>query len=207
MNSAAMRFIPTKDLDKEGYAAYAALFKPMTPRAQYKRAVFAGGCFWCMEPPFDQTKGVISVTSGYSGGKKANPTYKEVSSGGTGHYEVIEVLYDPAVVSYSQLLGVFWRQIDPLDNEGQFCDKGPHYRSGIFVSNPEERVQAEQSKAELQKSARFSKQKIVTEVMDASVFYPAEEYHQKYYQKNPIRYKYYRTSCGRDKRLEQVWGL
>lgn len=171
----------------------------------FVKATFAGGCFWCMEPPFEHLSGVISVTSGYTGGQKANPTYQEVSSGGTGHAEAVEIVYDPAKISYSRLLDVFWRNIDPIDAAGQFCDKGQHYRSAIFYHDDEQQRLAEASKLALAQSGRF-KQPIVTTIDPATTFYPAEDYHQHYSQKNPLRYKYYRYSCGRDQRLEELWG-
>jgi peptide-methionine (S)-S-oxide reductase len=168
-------------------------------------ATFAGGCFWCMEPPFDKVEGVVSTTSGYTGGTKENPTYKEVSAGETGHYEALQVRYDPSKVTYAQLLEIFWHNVDPLTADGQFCDKGPQYRAAIFVHDAEQRRLAEESKRKLVESKRFE-QPIVTEVLPAATFYPAEEYHQDYYQKNPVRYRYYRYSCGRDARLKAVWG-
>lgn len=177
---------------------------PMTSQG-FAKATFAGGCFWCMEPPFEQLPGVVSVTSGYTGGQKVNPTYPEVSSGGTGHVEAVEIVYDPVKVSYSRLLDIFWRNIDPLDAAGQFCDKGQQYRSAIFYHNDEQKRLAEASKQALEQSGRF-KQSTVTTIVPVTAFYPAEDYHQNYYQKNPVRYKYYRYSCGRDQRLEQLWG-
>jgi len=168
-------------------------------------ATFAGGCFWCMEPPYDKLEGVISTTSGYTGGHKDNPTYKEVSAGRTGHAEVVQIVYDPSKVSYETLLQVFWRNIDPTTPNRQFCDSGNQYRTGIFYHNDEQKQLAEQSRAELNKNKPF-KQAIVTEINPASTFYPAEEYHQDYYQKNPVRYKFYRYSCGRDQRLDELWG-
>lgn len=168
-------------------------------------AIFAGGCFWCMEPPFDKLDGVISTRSGYIGGTVKNPSYKQVSSGSTGHAEAVEVVYSPSLIDYPSLLAIFWRNIDPLDNRGQFCDKGNQYRSGIFYRSDTQRVEAELSLKNLRASARFSKA-IVTEITFATMFYAAEEYHQNYYLKNPLRYKYYRYSCGRDKRLEALWG-
>ena len=168
-------------------------------------ATFAGGCFWCMEPPFDELQGVISTTAGYMGGHTENPTYKEVTSGRTGHAEVVQVVYDPRKISYEKLLEVFWRNIDPLTKDGQFCDHGSQYRSGIFTHDEKQKRLAEQSKKALEESKRFD-QPIVTEITPASAFYHAEEYHQNYYQTNPIRYKYYRYGCGRDQRLEQLWG-
>lgn len=168
-------------------------------------ATFAGGCFWCMEPPFDRLEGVISTTSGYTGGQKPNPTYEEVSAGRTGHFEAVQVVYDPARIDYAALLQVFWRNIDPLDPSGQFCDKGGQYRSAIFYHDDEQRRLAEESKRMVEKSIR-SEGPVVTEILPAATFYPAEEYHQDYYRKNPLRYKFYRFSCGRDARLEQLWG-
>ena len=166
-------------------------------------ATFAGGCFWCMEPPFDALAGVISTTSGYTGGSVENPSYEQVSSGSTGHAEAVQVTYDPAEVTYQELLEVFWRNVDPLDRGGQFCDRGSHYRTGIFVHDAQQARLARQSKQEI--GARFE-QPVVTEIVDAGPFYPAEDYHQDYYEKNPIRYKFYRWNCGRDARLAEVWG-
>jgi peptide-methionine (S)-S-oxide reductase len=158
-----------------------------------------------MEPPFDELDGVISTTSGYTGGHKQNPTYEEVSSGTTGHAEAVQVLYDPKRISYERLLEVFWRNIDPVTANAQFCDHGTQYRSGIFYHDAAQRVLAEESKRALQVSGRF-KSPIVTEIVEAGTFYPAEEYHQDYYKKNPIRYKFYRAGCGRDRRLAEIWG-
>lgn len=166
-------------------------------------ATFAGGCFWCMEPPFDKLDGVISTTSGYSGGHQDNPTYKQVSAGRTGHTEVIQVVYDPDKVTYQQLLETFWVNIDPLTANAQFCDRGSQYRSGIFYHTPEQQKLAEASAKAIQ--ALFEKP-VVTEITEFSKFYPAEDYHQDYYTKNPVRYNYYRWGCGRDKRLEELWG-
>jgi peptide-methionine (S)-S-oxide reductase len=166
-------------------------------------ATFAGGCFWCMEHPFDELPGVVSVTSGYTGGTKKDPSYEEVSSGGTGHAESVDIVYDPAKISYEKLLDVFWHNIDPFARDRQFCDVGTQYRSAIFYHGELQKRLAEASKAEVQKSF---KQPIATQIVQASAFYPAEEYHQDYYKKNPIRYKLYRTGCGRDRRLEEVWG-
>ncbi len=166
-------------------------------------ATFGGGCFWCMEPPFDKLNGVVSTTSGYIGGRVANPTYDQVSAGGTGHAEVVQVKYDPSKVTYAKLLEVFWRNIDPLTPNRQFCDAGSQYRSAIFYHDAGQRSAAEASKRAL--DGRF-RQPIVTEIVAATTFYPAEEYHQNYYTKNPIRYKFYRSRCGRDDRLEEVWG-
>jgi peptide-methionine (S)-S-oxide reductase len=175
-----------------------------TPQAT-ARVIFAGGCFWCMEPPFDGIEGVISTVSGYSGGAKDKPTYEEVSSGSTGHAEVVEVTYDPAKVSFENLLFVFWRNVDPLDSGGQFCDRGSQYRTAIFVTTDEQLRLAQESKAALEASGRFERP-IVTEIAKAGAFYPAEGYHQDYYRHNPIKYKIYRAGCGRDARLDELWG-
>lgn len=168
-------------------------------------ATFAGGCFWCMEAPFDKLDGVSSTVSGYMGGNVDNPTYRQVSGGGTGHAEVVQVTYDPTVVSYEKLLEVFWRNIDPLDAGGQFCDRGDQYRSGVFYHTLEQREAALSSREELRASDRFDKP-VVTEVTQADTFYRAEDYHQNYYVTNPVRYRYYRFGCRRDARLEQLWG-
>jgi peptide-methionine (S)-S-oxide reductase len=170
-----------------------------------EKATFAGGCFWCMEPAFDKLEGVKSVVSGYTGGHKPNPTYEEVSSGTTGHAEAIEIAYDPSVIGYSKLLDIFWHNVDPTVKDRQFCDVGTQYRSAIFYHNGEQKRLAEASKRTLEQSKRFPGP-IYTEIVPAAMFYPAEEYHQKYYQKNPVRYKYYRYSCGRDQRLRELWG-
>jgi len=178
---------------------------PSPAAAKTGKATFAGGCFWCVEPPFDKLDGVLSTTSGYTGGTKKNPTYEEVSAGGTGHTEAVEVVYDPSRVSYEKLLDVFWRNIDPLTPNAQFCDRGSQYRSAIFFHDEEQQRLAEKSKKDLEESGRFA-QPIVTQVVAAAEFWPAEEYHQDYYEKNPVRYRYYRYGCGRDQRLEQLWG-
>lgn len=167
-------------------------------------AIFAGGCFWCIEADFEKLPGVLKAESGYTGGKVENPRYPQVSAGGTGHTEAIRVYYDPAKVSYPQLVEYFWRHIDPTVKNAQFCDHGSQYRSGIYYQGEAQRAVAEASKAALEKSARFPQ--IHTEVMPAAPFYLAEEYHQDYYKKNPIRYQYYRTSCRRDARVKQLWG-
>jgi peptide-methionine (S)-S-oxide reductase len=167
------------------------------------KATFAGGCFWCMEPPFDALDGVVSTTSGYTGGRTANPTYEQVSAGTTGHTEVVQIVYDPRKVSYEKLLEVFWRNIDPLTPNAQFCDVGSQYRSGIFVHDETQRRLAEASKRTVFERL---KKPIVTEITPVATFWPAEEYHQDYYRKNPVRYKLYRGSCGRDARLEAIWG-
>jgi len=172
---------------------------------RFEKATFAGGCFWCMEPPFDKLDGVISTTSGYTGGTEKDPTYEQVSSGKTGHLEAIEVTYDPAKVSYDQLLDVFWKNVDPTQHNGQFVDIGSQYRTAIFYHNEEQRRQALESRNRLQESRKFGKP-IVTEIRPAMPFYSAEDYHQDYYIKNPIRYKYYRWGSGRDRFLEETWG-
>lgn len=171
----------------------------------HETAIFAGGCFWCMEPPFDEIEGVLSTTSGYTGGHKPDPTYKQVSRGGTGHAEAVRIVYDPARVSYSELLDVFWHNIDPTNANGQFCDLGNQYRSEIFFNTPQQQEQAIQSSSALEHSHQI-REPLVTRISPATEFYPAEDYHQDYYQKNPVRYKFYRYGCGRDQRLEEIWG-
>jgi len=175
---------------------------PATPLA---KATFAGGCFWCVEADFDKVDGVVSTTSGYIGGKVANPTYEQVSSGTTGHAEAVEIVYDPRKVSYEKLLQVFWVNVDPTVKDRQFCDVGSQYRTAIFVHDEAQRRAAEASKSALEKNKPF-KAPIVTPIETASTFYPAEEYHQDYYRKNPVRYNFYRAGCGRDARLKQLWG-
>jgi len=184
-----------------------ALIASVTVKAAgtLEKADFAGGCFWCMEHPFDALPGVVSVTSGYTGGQKKNPTYKEVSAGGTGHAESVQIVYDPSKITYEKLLEVFWVNIDPTTKDRQFCDSGNQYRSAIFYHTEEQHRAALRSKEALEKSKPF-KGPVVTEIVPASVFYPAEEYHQHYYKKNPIRYRYYRSGCGRDQRLKELWG-
>jgi len=168
-------------------------------------AIFAGGCFWCMEPPFDQLPGVLATTSGYTGGRVEKPSYEQVSSGGTGHREAVQVEYDPARVSYAQLLDVFWRNVDPTDAGGQFCDRGEQYTTAIFTTTEAQAAEAKAAKAKLEQS-HVLKQPVVTPVLPAAPFYPAEDYHQDYYEKNPVRYKFYRNGCGRDRVLEGLWG-
>jgi peptide-methionine (S)-S-oxide reductase len=169
------------------------------------KAIFAGGCFWCVESDFDKVPGVLSTTSGYIGGKTANPTYEQVSSKSTGHAEAVEVVFDPAKVSYEQLLEHFWRTIDPTTQDRQFCDVGTPYRTAIFATDAAQLKAAQASLAALEKSKPFP-EPIVTQIVLAGPFYAAEDYHQDYYRKNPLRYQYYRTSCGRDARLKQLWG-
>ncbi|MBC8118949.1 MAG: peptide-methionine (S)-S-oxide reductase MsrA [Burkholderiaceae bacterium] len=168
-------------------------------------ATFAGGCFWCTESDFDKVGGVISTTSGYIGGKTANPTYDSVSAGNSGHAEAVQIVFDPSKVTYSKLVEYYWRTIDPTTKDRQFCDSGNPYRTAIFTQDDQQRAIAEASKKALSDNKPF-REPIVTEIVMAGTFYPAEEYHQDYYKKNPIRYKYYRTSCGRDARLKQLWG-
>lgn len=183
----------------------AAAQKPAVPPGGLAVATFAGGCFWCMEPPFDKLDGVVDTTSGYTGGTKKKPTYEEVSSGLTGHTEAIQIRYDPKKVSYEKLLEVFWHNIDPVTANAQFCDHGSQYRSAIFYEDEAQHRAAEASKQALEAGGKLPG-KIVTQIVAASVFWPAEEYHQDYYKKNPLRYNYYRSGCGRDRRLEQLWG-
>jgi len=166
-------------------------------------ATFAGGCFWCMEPPFDKLPGVISTTSGYTGGQVKNPTYEAVSAGGTGHAEAVEVRFDPNKISFATILEVYWHNVDPTVKDRQFCDSGRQYRTAIFFHDEAQKKLALETKARIGKEKGW---KIETEIVPASAFYPAEEYHQDYYLKNPLRYKYYRNGCGRDARLEDLWG-
>ncbi|MBI5570843.1 MAG: peptide-methionine (R)-S-oxide reductase MsrB [Desulfomonile tiedjei] len=169
---------------------------------QHEKATFAGGCFWCMEPPFEKLDGVVEVLAGYTGGTGPNPTYEDYAQ--KGYIEAVQITYDPSKVSYPRLLDVFWRQVDPTDANGQFVDRGPEYRSAIFYRNNEQKQAAEKSKEELAKSGRFDKP-LATEILKDSAFYKAEEYHQDYYKKNPLRYKYYRYNSGRDRYLDKVW--
>jgi methionine-S-sulfoxide reductase len=169
------------------------------------RATFAGGCFWCMEPPFDKTEGVYSTTSGYAGGQVKDPSYKQVSAGVTGHTEVVQVVYDPERVTYEKLLEVFWRNIDPLDGGGQFCDRGSQYRTAVFYEGDEQKRAAEASKRALEESGRLGGP-VVSEITPLEAFYPAEDYHQDFYKKSPRRYRSYRAGCGRDRRLKELWG-
>ena len=180
-----------------------AVAQSPAPAAVTAKATFAGGCFWCMESDFDKVPGVISTTSGYTGGTTANPTYMEVGSGRTGHAESVEIVFDPAKVSYAQLLEAYWHNIDPLVKDRQFCDVGDEYRTAIFVHDEKQRLLAEESKKRVEVQLKAP---VYTQIVAAGPFYRAEEYHQDYYLKNPVRYKYYRWSCGRDQRLEQIWG-
>jgi peptide-methionine (S)-S-oxide reductase len=186
-----------------------ALAVGVSARAQETKmlqtAIFAGGCFWCVESDFDKVPGVVSTTSGYTGGHLENPSYHQVSAGGTGHYESVEIAFDPRQVSYEQLLDVYWHSVDPTDAGGQFCDRGQSYETAIFVRTPEQKAAAEASKVALEKSKALD-QPIVTKILDAGPFYPAEDYHQDFYHKNPGRYGFYRTACGRDRTLNKLWG-
>ena len=186
-----------------GFAHGAEMAKLPKPEAGQALATFAGGCFWCVESDFDHVPGVISTTSGYTGGKAANPTYNQVSAGGTGHAESVEIIYDPKKVSYAQLVDYFWHHIDPTVKDQQFCDHGNQYRTAIFVHSAEEKKLAEDSKKKVEVEL---KKPIYTEIAYAGTFYPAEEYHQDFYVKNPAKYKFYRWNCGRDQRIEQIWG-
>ncbi len=173
---------------------------------EMRRAVFAGGCFWCMESEFESLDGVIDVVSGYAGGDVANPTYAQVSTGRTGHFEVIEVTYDPARVDYERLLDVYWSNVDPTVGDRQFCDIGPQYRSAIFVETDAERAAAEASRAAIAADPRFAGKTIHTEIRDAAIFWRAEDEHQDFAKRNPMRYQWYKSGCGRDARLRDVWG-
>ncbi len=190
-------------------AAAALTLAPAPARAAGKSgtatATFAGGCFWCMEPPFEALPGVVSTTVGYTGGRTKDPSYEQVSAGGTGHAEAVQIVYDPQKISYEKLLDVFWRNVDPLTADAQFCDHGDQYRTAIFVHDAGQRRLADASKHALAASQRFERP-IVTEIVAAGPFYPAEGYHQKYHVKNPARYKLYRWNCGRDQRLQALWG-
>lgn len=181
------------------------LLQPVVESGEPAKAYFAGGCFWCMEEAFEKVDGVIAAVSGYMGGTVQNPSYEEVSSGRTGHAESIEVLYDPSKVTYNQLLEAFWRNVDPITPNAQFCDHGTQYRAAIFYQNDQEKRFAEESKQAIEQSKRFT-QPIVTQIVMASQFYTAEEYHQDFYKKNPIRYKFYKYNCGRAQRLDELWG-
>lgn len=176
-----------------------------TEGSQNAKATFAGGCFWCMEEAYEKVDGVVSVISGYTGGQLANPTYEQVSAGGTGHAESVEVTYDPKKVTYQNLLEVFWRNVDPTTPNAQFCDHGSQYRTAIFYHDQMQKRLIDESKQAVESSKSFP-QPIVTEIVPTSIFYPAEDYHQDFYKKNPVRYKFYKWNCGRSQRLEQLWG-
>lgn len=204
INSAALRFVPKESLKKEGYGKYLPLFAKSKKKApDLKKLTVAGGCFWCTESDFEKVPGVIKAVSGYAGGVVDNPTYKQVSKGKTGHTEVVELTYDANKVSAKTLIDYFWKTIDPTVKDRQFCDVGPQYRTAIFYHDKEQMLLAEESKRRV---AKKLKTKIYTELAPMKKFWPAEEYHQDYYKKNPLRYKYYRSSCGRDSRLEEIWG-
>lgn len=202
MNSASMRFVPKGKLKEAGYAEFEKLFEDDN---KTQAVVFAGGCFWCMQPPFDKLEGVIGTTAGYIGGSKETATYEVTSAGGTGHREAIQVVYDPKKINYEKLVQVFFQNIDPYDAKGQFCDKGEQYTSAAYYATDEQKNTYEKVKNELVKSGKL-KGNVATLLLPEKPFYPAEDYHQSYYKKNPIRYKYYSTSCGRAKRLKEVWG-
>ena len=178
---------------------------PPAPRG-LEKATFAGGCFWCMEPPFIDLKGVHSVTAGFVGGSKVDPTYEQVSAGGTGHAEAVEIVFDPAQVRYEELLAIYWRNIDPTAKDRQFCDRGEEYRSAIFAHGDAQLRAAQASKEAIARDPRLKGAGVQTQVVASGPFYAAEEYHQQYFRKNPVRYKYYRWNCGRDQRLEEIWG-
>ena len=184
----------------------AAAARPATAQKAPAKALFAGGCFWCMEPAFEKVDGVSSVTSGYTGGQTKNPTYEQVSAGVTGHAESIQVVYDPSKVTYEKLLGVFWHNIDPLAGDAQFCDHGTQYRAAIFYLDETQKRLAEESKRAIEESKRFGTKTIRTQIVAAGAFYPAEDYHQDFYKKSPARYYSYRAGCGRDQRLKELWG-
>jgi peptide methionine sulfoxide reductase msrA/msrB len=202
MNSAALRFVPVEDMEKEGYGDYLPLFQK--PQTDTEVAIFAGGCFWCMEPPYRMEKGVINVESGYIGGTIANPTYEQVCAGDTGHVEAIRVTYDPKVTSFDRMLDVYWQNVDPTDDGGQFADRGESYRPAIFYLNDSQKTAAETSKQNLEKTGVFKKP-IVTAIEKAATFYPAEDYHQNFAAKNESHYKNYRKGSGRDQFLANTW--
>jgi len=187
------------------FMAVPSYSNPPSADAGQQTAIFAGGCFWCMEADFDKIAGVTETLSGYIGGHVKNPNYKQISAGNTGHTEAVQLRFDPSKVSYEQLLKIFWRNIDPTTNDRQFCDRGSQYRAEIFYQNPQQKKWAEQSKIQINQSKSFS-DPVVTAITSASTFYVAEDYHQNFHTKNPIRYKFYRYNCGRDKRLQQLWG-
>lgn len=210
MNSASLRFVPLKDLEALGYGEFLPLFKNSTEGIKHgagktQKAIFAAGCFWCVEHAFEGTPGVLTVVSGFSGGKVPNPTYTSVSAGSTGHTEVVEVTFDPEKISYSALLDIFWLNVDPLDSNGQFCDRGSQYRPEIFYFSEEQKKTIESS-LKTAKSKLKIKGEFQVPATAASAFYAAEDYHQDYADKNPVRYKLYRYNCGRDKRLRELWG-
>ncbi|MEK6628306.1 MAG: peptide-methionine (R)-S-oxide reductase MsrB [Bdellovibrionota bacterium] len=210
MNSAAMRFVAKAKLTESGYDEYLKEFATNSSvgNSSVQSVVFAGGCFWCMQPPFDKLKdeGVIKTTVGYIGGSKESADYEKTSAGNTGHREAIEVVFDSKKISYEKLVEIFWQNIDPYDAKGQFCDKGEQYTSAAYYSNSEQKATLEKVRDKLIKQAVIKSSPVATLLLEQKPFYPGEEYHQDYYKKNPIRYKYYRTSCGRDKKLKEIWG-
>jgi|SaaInlStandDraft_6_1057023.scaffolds.fasta_scaffold10932_2 peptide-methionine (S)-S-oxide reductase len=199
LNSYALS-IPTMSLNNHSKEK----LMPNKNQSKTQKATFAGGCFWCMQQPFDKLSGVTNVTVGYTAGHTKNPTYEQVSSGGTGHSEAIEVIYDPLIISYEELLEVFWHNIDPTVKDRQFCDIGDQYRSELYFHNAEQKQVALASRKALLESKKLNN--IETNITQAAMFYPAEEYHQDYYKKNPVRYKFYKYNCGREKKLKQIWG-
>ncbi len=215
LNSASLKFIAKEDLNKEGYAEYEKLFGAVAAAGsaalarglEDQVAVFAGGCFWCMQPPYDHlaSDGVTEVTVGYAGGRTDNPTYEDVSHGNTGHREVVEVKFNSKKISYKKLVETYFSNIDPYDSKGQFCDKGESYKPAVYYSNEQQKIDFEAVKADLIKSGQL-KGTVAVEILPYKKFYAGEDYHQSYYKKNPIRYKYYRFNCGRDQRLKEVWG-
>lgn len=205
MNSAALRFIPKEKLESEGYSEYKNLFQPSSATPSTKTLVVAGGCFWCLEPPFEKLPGVLSVQAGYSGGYKDKPSYAEVSKGTTGHREVVQITYNPEKVSLEKLLETFWTNIDPYNNKGQFCDEGQQYTSAIYYASATEQNLINKSLDFVKKNS-LMKGEVVTPVVALKEFFAAEEEHQDYYKQNPLRYKLYRGNCGRDSRLKIIWG-
>ncbi len=205
LRRAALALLAASALFAGSRSAPAGAASPGPERGETRQATFAGGCFWCMVPPFARLPGVLTVTSGYTGGLTKSPSYEQVSSGVTGHAESVQVVYDPGRISYAQLLDVYWHNVDPTDGAGQFCDRGEQYRTAIFVHGEEQRRLAVESKGAVTAQLEVPGP-IVTQIVPASAFYPAEEYHQDYYRKNPVRYRFYRFNCGRDRRLEEVWG-
>ncbi len=201
MNSAALKFIPLKEMKSQGYEKYLYLF-PNEMSSTIEKATLAGGCFWSMQSAFGDIKGIVSTRVGYSGGNKINPSYTEVATGDTGHLESIEIIFNPTTISFEDILNIYWHNIDPLDKEGQFCDKGNEYHSAIFVHNTKQRKLAEKSMSEIKKKLRGFN--VATQIQQASEFYPAEDYHQNYYKKNSLRYKLYRFKCKRDMRLKEL---
>lgn len=203
VNSASLEFIPKEQMEVRGYGQYLSLLNESEEAKEMAVAVFAGGCFWCLVSPFDHIDGVKSVVSGYTGGSLADPTYDQVASGETGHAEAVQITYDPSKVSYSRLLEIYWQNIDPTIENRQFCDAGEQYRTAIFYTTEEQKITAENSKKEL--TEKYKLQSNYTQIVKASVFYRAEDYHQNYYKTNPLRYKMYYRACGREERLEQLW--